>query len=204
MDWLKDLDPVKVLLWVAPGAFISMFRSFFLKGSFPTIGKDDLAAFVLGSVVYRFLVLGFLTQEGIAKLSTNGWFWFFFVGVGPSVLGFGLGMLEASDWIGQLVRSWGVIMPTPTPSAWNTVFRALPADTFVIAVLKDGTTFYGRWAKGSVPSSASSDGSNQDIYIGETGDLNAQGQYISSLPKRGVYVAASEVRTIEVITGSGR
>ena len=58
--------------------------------------------------------------------------------------------------------------------------------------------------EGGIPSSASSDGSNQDIYIGETGTLNEKEQYVANLPKRGIYIAASEVRTIEVITGAGR
>ena len=204
MDWLKDLDPVKALIWVAPGTFIALFRSYFLKGSFPGIGKDDVGAFIVGSVIYRFAVLGLLSDNDLAHLSDRGWFWFVSLGLIPALLGFAIGVFEASDLTGRFMRWWGIAMPTPTPSAWDTVFRALQADTFIIAVLKDGTTYYGRWAKGRVPSSASSDDSNQDIYIGETGTLNAQGQYVASLPKSGVYIVASELRTIEIIIGAGK
>ena len=204
MDWLKDLDPVKVLIWVAPGAFIALFRSFFLKGSFPEIGKDDVGVFILGSVIYRFAALGLVSDNDLAHLSDRGWFWFVSLGLVPALLGFGLGMFEASDATGKFMRWCRIPMPTPTPSVWNTAFRALPTDTFLVVVLKDGTMYYGRWARGLVPSSASSDSGNQDIFIGETGTLDAQGQYVAMAPKRGVYIAASEVRTIEIITGVKR
>lgn len=146
MDWLKDIDPEKVLIWVAPGAFIALFRSYFLKGSFPGVGKDDVGAFILGSVIFRFAILGLFSDGNLASLSVRGWFWFLSLGLVPSLLGFGIGVFEASDITGMFMRWCGVAMPTPTPSAWDTLFRRLPPSAVVIVLLKAGTQIHGRWA----------------------------------------------------------
>src|SRR5258708_5873043 len=55
MDALKDFDALKILLWVVPGAMIALFRSFAMRGSFRGITKDDVAAFIIGSLIYAFI-----------------------------------------------------------------------------------------------------------------------------------------------------
>ena len=51
---LKDFDFFQTLFWIIPGTSMVLLRSFALRGSFPPFKKDDLATFVLGSVVYAF------------------------------------------------------------------------------------------------------------------------------------------------------
>ena len=68
MDLLKQFDATAVLLWVVPGAFIALFRSFAIRGNFPPVGKDDVAALLLGSVVYYFVIR--LCTTGIEPTGT--------------------------------------------------------------------------------------------------------------------------------------
>src|SRR5216684_7439425 len=108
---LKDFEVLKMLLWVVPGAMIALFRSFSMRGTFPAIGKDDVAAFILGSVLFDFIALfcftGFsLTEKIQIQLSPGQWL--LALVVLPAIVGAALGFLEASDAIGRLLRNIGV------------------------------------------------------------------------------------------------
>jgi hypothetical protein len=197
---LKDFDAVKVLVWVVPGAFIALFRSFGMRGRFPTVSKDDVAAFVLGTVIYYFVIRLFTSSFDLTGTADkSGWAWFFILIFIPAAAGLLLGVLEASDAIGRALRKIGIRLPSPDATAWETLFRELPANTLLLVTLKDGTTVVGRWVGGHGGSASSDDAKTMDLFLGEIGEIDRRNHYIPKQPRRGVYFSASEIRFIEVI-----
>lgn len=205
-ELFKNFDALTMLLWLVPGAFIAFFRSFGLRGSFPSIGKDDLAALLLGSVVYYFVtvivVMGRPIGSDPALLDFPRWLWFAMLVVFPSLLGLGLGMLEASDLLGRGLRRCGFNLPSPNHTAWETIFREMPRGAVILVTLKDGAVVVGRWWDGRGGSAASSDTSSTDLYIGEIGGIDDEGRYVPKNPRRGIYISAGEIRFFEVIRPS--
>jgi hypothetical protein len=202
-DVLKDFDAVKILFWVIPGAFIALFRSFAMRGAFPAISKDDVAALILGSVVYWFLLLLIETSFDVTpqniQTQFSGWTGFIGLIAIPAILGLLLGFLEAGDGIGQLLRFLGVRLPSPDATAWETMFREMQSGSVLLVTLKDGTTVFGRWVGGKRGSASSTDAKTMDLYLGQIGEINAAGQYVAKTPQRGAYLVATEIRFIEVI-----
>lgn len=200
-DLLKDLDLFKILFWIVPGAFMVLFRSFAIRGAFPALNKDDAATLLLGSVVYSFLLILF----GIDLSAKDIWkafpplAWIGMLIVVPGAIGFGFGLLEASDIIGRGLRSHGVRLPSPESTAWESLFRELGPNAVLIVTLKDGAHVFGRWIGGRGGSAASADPRTRDLYLAEIGSINAHGEYVSHTPPRGAYIAAEEIRSIEVI-----
>src|SRR3954469_363570 len=110
-----------------------------------------------------------------------------------------LGFLEASDAIGYSLRSLGVRLPSPDATAWETAFREIGTGAVLLVSLKDGAQVFGRWLGGRGASAASSDAKTMDLYLGEIGTINGQGQYVAKSPRRGAYISSTEIRWIEVI-----
>jgi hypothetical protein len=201
-DILKDFDAMKVLLWVVPGAFIVLFRSFAMRGTFPTVGKDDVAAFVLGSVVYYFLLI--LTVRGLISAgpispTLTPWISLLTLVVLPALLGAALGLVEASDAIGRTLRKIGIRLPSPDATAWETLFREIPTNAVLLVRMKDDTVVAGCWSGGKGGSASSSDAKTMDLYLGQIGTIDNHGNYVPHTPPRGAYVSAGDIRFIEVI-----
>jgi len=201
MDVLKDFDAVKALIWVVPGAMIALFRSFAMRGSFPGVTKDDVAAFVIGSVIYAFLIV--LGTGGLSLIGTQSqfspWIGFVVLLLVPAIAGLGLGLIEASDAVGFSFRKIGIRLPSPDATAWETVFRELESGAVLLVTLKDGAKVFGRWVGGRGGSAASTDAKTTDLYLGEIGLVSDAGQYVAIMPRRGIYLAAAEIRYIEIV-----
>ena len=201
---LKDFELTKLLLWVVRGAFIALSRSFALRGSFPSITKDDIAVLILGSVIYDFILMLLAVGINPNLESRRDLFspllWFIVIVVIPVIIGFVLGLAEASDYIGRQLRKTGICLPSPDPSAWATMFHDLKPNTVLVLTLKDGTTVFGRWIGGEWGSASSTDTGILDLYLGEIGSIDNEGKYVPKQPRRGAYLAPGEVRFIEVIS----
>ena len=200
-DALKDFDFFKILFWIVPGAFMVLSRSFAIRGAFPALKKDDLSTLVLGSVVYSFVLMLF----GIDLSAKDAWktlappIWIVLLVIVPAVIGFGLGLVEASDVVGRSLRSRGIRLPSPESTAWESLFRELGSNAILIVTLKDGGRVFGRWAGGRGGSAASADPQTRDLYLAEIGSVDTHGRYVSHVPRRGAYIAADEIRSIEVV-----
>jgi len=203
-DVLKDFDFFQTLFWIIPGTFMVLFRSFAIRGSFPPLKKDDLSTLFLGSVVYAFLLILF----GLNLSERNVWtklhpvLWLLVLIFIPAVIGFLMGLLEASDRIGRGLRYLGITLPSPEPTAWENLFGDLEINAVLLVTLKDGVEVFGRWLGGRSGSAASTDAKIRDLYLAEIGSINARGQYVPKTPRRGVYIAPEEIRWIEVIEPS--
>ena len=203
LDWAKEFDYAKVMIWVVPGLLFVLFRSFAIRGAFPAVTKDDIAAFLLASVLYNFFISAAVFRAALNPIGwSQGWsflLWLVVLCALPVIAGFLIGLFEVSDVTGRLLRRMGVVFPSPTPTAWETLFKELKRGSVLIVTLKDGTVVYGRWIGGTRLSSASTDPSIMDLFIAEIGTLDCQDRYIPKSPQRGIYVPASELRSIEVV-----
>jgi Family of unknown function (DUF6338) len=201
LDGLKDFEVLKVLIWVVPGAMIALFRSFAMRGSFPGIAKDDVAAFLIGSVIYAFLLVLCTTGRSltdIAQLQFSPRRELVALILVPAIVGLGLGLLEASDAVGFTFRKIGIRLPSPDATAWETVFRELGAGAVLMVTMKDGSKVSGRWVGGRGGSAASTDPKTMDLYLGEVGTVS-NSQYVATVPRRGIYLVASEIHHIEIV-----
>jgi hypothetical protein len=200
-DALKDFDFFQTLFWIIPGTFMVLLRSFALRGSFPPFKKDDLATFVLGSVVYAFLLMLF----GLNLSDKNVWtklhpfLWLFVLFFIPAAIGFLLGWLEGSDRVGRGLRHLGMALPSPEATAWENLFGDLRINAVLLVTLKDDVQVFGRWLGGRRGSAASMDTEVRDLYLAEIGSIDECGQYVPKTPQRGIYIAPEEIRWIEVI-----
>jgi Family of unknown function (DUF6338) len=119
----------------------------------------------------------------------------------PLVLGAMLAALaeaRSRRWWYRLLNKLGVSTATRTAEAWNWVFRQrFPA--YMRVRLKDGRTVLG-WYGGN--SLASSDASVRDLYLQEEW-IAERSWFKEPYPTtRGVWVAGSEIVSVEFFTGS--
>ncbi len=207
MELLKNFDVAKIIIWVAPGVLIVLFRSFVINGTFPKLDKDSIAGCVVASAIYVFLIVAAIGGVSLTGGNTSFEFGplhsiFLFFAL-PIVLGLLLGFIESIDLIGRMFRWSGVSIPSPTLSAWETMFRELEKDTVMLVTLKNGAMVWGRWTSGAsenLPDSSSSrDRETLDLYVAQVGVLDSQGEYAPVEPTRGIYIAKDEIRFIEVM-----
>ena len=198
-EGLSDFEPIKLLLFVAPGATFAIFRSFAIRGFFPKLSKDDLGALVISSCVYALFIklIGTdFTATGIMERRPTI-LWIAILFVLPMLLGFASGLIEARDLVGKILRNFGWRFPSPEPNAWETMFREMPGGSILVVWLDEENWVCGRWVKGSA-SSQSTD--SRDLFLSEVGSLS-EGVYRSIVPRTGVYFSTGEIKRIEVVVG---
>lgn len=197
MEEILKVDVLKVLFFLAPGTFLALARSFALRGAFPKFTKDDLGALVIGSAVYNtvLLALGMRMAGPDDAASLPHAHRLGLLVVAPALLGFFLGYVEANDLVGRCVRRFGIRLPSPHPTAWETLFRELEPNSILLLTLKNDSIVSGRWRDRS---SSSTDVEKLDLYLDEIGLITDAG-YDPLKPRRGAYISQGEIRSIEVI-----
>ncbi|THD44176.1 MAG: hypothetical protein E7774_11125 [Bradyrhizobium sp.] len=204
-DLFKTFDALAILYWVVPGAFFILFRAFALKGSFPSLGKDDVVPFIIVSVLYWYLLIWvFAAFFGVPDLYRQ-----YLTGVQsivalvavPSLLGVGAGLIERGDVVGRLLRAHGVGFLSPYATAWESLVVNLPAGSVLIVHLKDAEPIVGRWVNAQFGSAGSTDKEVRDLYLDEIGAVTGD-NYQPFTPTRGAYVAADQIQFIEVISAA--
>ncbi|MFD2181109.1 DUF6338 family protein [Rhodoplanes azumiensis] len=192
---IKDVNVWAVIAYLLPGVVMVQARSIAARASLSPLSKDNLALFVVVTVLYGVGAWAFgiapQTPDSVAKLGSSAVLKYSVVA--PIVLGFGFGLLERYGGVRWMLQPFGVNVPLPFKSVWVEVFSRLKEGSYVIVVLKDGTIYN---ALVTADSRFSSDPLNLDLYVGQTFSLD---NWEPSEPRRGVYIRASEIRSIEVI-----
>jgi hypothetical protein len=204
-DLFKGFDAIAILYWIVPGAFFILFRSFALKGSFPSLGKDDVVAFIIVSVLYWYLLIWasatfFGASEAFRQHGAGGESIFALVAV-PAVAGVAAGLFERRDVVGRLLRAFGVKFLSPYATAWESVVVNLPPGSVLIVHLKDAQPIVGRWTNAQIGSAASTDKDVRDLYLDEIGSVIGA-NYQPFAPVRGAYISADQIQFIEVIAAA--
>jgi len=204
-DLFKSFDAIAILDWVVPGAFFILFRSFALKGAFPSLGKDDVVAFIIVSVLYWYLLIWasatFLGAPEAFRQHGAGAGSIVVLAVFPILAGVGVGLFESRDVVGRLLRAFGVKFLSPYATAWESVVVNLPPGSVLIVHLKDAQPVVGRWTTAQIGSAASTDRDVRDLYLDEIGSVIGA-NYQPFVPVRGAYMAAEQIQFIEVIAAA--
>jgi Family of unknown function (DUF6338) len=179
---------------LAPGLIISTIRTRAITGSIPDI-KDRLVSYALISTAY-FAVVTPLFQifgsagmpQWVASVLQN-----FLL---PLILGIGLAYVYQWRWSYKLAEKCRLHLAHHLPAAWDYVFEDLPAETFVLVTLNDGTQIAGKMSKDSF---ASSNKEERDLFIREvweTGD--AESAWTPLNPPRGILLCGQGIKFVEV------
>ncbi len=83
--------------------------------------------------------------------------------------------------------------PLPVDNVWLEIFAKQVPGTYLIVILKDGTTYNTMVTQDSRFGSSSDE---PDIFLGQTYSLD---KWAPSVPQRGVYIRGSEIQSIEII-----
>jgi len=185
---------VLVLGLLAPGFIILFFRAQLLAGRIPPV-RDAAFPYVLLSAVYYALV--FPLTGGVvlpqAEHASSIALWFALIFMGPMIFGLVLGLLTRFDVLRKLIARFGVNPVHAVPTAWDWKFsRGEPS--WVMVTCKNGTVFSGLFGARSF---ASSDPDERDLYVEQLYDVSDKNIWSRGREGKGLFVAASEIRTIE-------
>ncbi len=193
-DLPSTLEIANLAGLLAPGLIISTIRTRAITGSIPDI-KDRLVSYALISTAYfavvtpLFQALGSkVTPLWVASVLQN-----FLL---PVVLGIALAYVYQWRWSYRLAEKCRLHLAHHLPAAWDYVFEDLPAETFVLVTLEDGTQIAGKMSKDSFASSSKEE---RDLFIREvweTGD--GEKQWTPLNPPRGILLCGQRIKFIEI------
>ena len=190
MDGSLSLDHLSLLLaYVVPGFITLSVRSQFITGGAVPDNKERFLSYVAISTIYGTLALR-LVDATLYQDST--WVFLLVLFGGPVVLGLLLGINIQKDLVRRFLNRLGLFPLHPSPTAWDWKFSR-QSEQWVLVTLKNGDTITGFYGKESFSASTPDE---RDMYIQWIYDTDEKG--ISSSPqKKGVYIGAGEISTIE-------
>lgn len=187
----KEITDLISLL--APGLIIVSIRSRAITGSAPEF-KDRLVAYGLISVGYYAAVAPlFHIHHGLAL---PAWLWSFlqYFAV-PLLVGIGSAYAHQHRLTYRVAELARLHLAHHLPAAWDYTFQSLPAGTFILVRLTDGTEVPGRMGKNSF---ASSSREERDLLIEELWEIDSSGAWAPSNPPRNVLLCGKDIRTTEI------
>lgn len=193
MPDLKSIENVYlVLALLVPGLIACFVRTQFVTGRAPSHSESILSYLTL-SVIYYALALP--AVDCVLKLPEQGYVktlaWFALVFVGPALFGLALGLNAQAGYSRRLLKLIGLHPVHVMPTAWDWMFSRMK-ESWVLAILKDGTKFAGFCGRDSF---ASSDPKERDLYIQQVYEIDDQNVWHPR--DSSVLIAAGEIRTIE-------
>jgi Family of unknown function (DUF6338) len=179
---------------LAPGLIISTIRTRAITGSIPDI-KDRLVSYALISTAYFAVVTPLFQVAGgvtvplwLASVLQN-----FLL---PVAVGIAMAYIYQWRWSYRLAERVGLHLAHHIPAAWDYVFEALPAGTFVLVTLTDGTQIAGKMSKDSFSSSSKDE---RDLFIEEVWETGKKGQPWTPLnPPRAILLCGKDIKLVEI------
>jgi hypothetical protein len=178
---------------LAPGLIISTIRDRAITGSTPDV-KERLISYGIISVGYFAAISPLFHVERGVILSD--WLWNFlqFFAV-PVVLGIALAYVYQWRWSYRLAESFGLRLAHHIPAAWDYLFESIPAGTFILVRLNDGTEIPGRMGPNAFASSSKEE---RDLLIDELYEIDGSGDWQPVNPPRHILLCGKDIRHIEV------
>ncbi|AHE55039.1 DUF6338 family protein [Sphingomonas sanxanigenens] len=190
---LKPETIIFFVLFAVPGIVALYVRAQFLTGRMPPLG-EGIVGYVILSLIYHAAIFPFASSF-YATPSVRGWYaagWFSLLFLGPAILGFALGLNIRKGWSKKLLSYLKINTIHPVNSAWDWRFGDCK-ECWVMAVLKDGTKWYGYLGTDSF---MSSDVAERDIFIQHVYDY--EGNDKPWTPKNtSVWIAHGEIQSLE-------
>lgn len=179
---------------LAPGLIICTIRTRAITGSLPEI-KDRVISYALISTAYFAVFtplfnvsVGISIPPWIASVLQNF--------VIPIIIGISLAFVYQWRWSYRLAERFQLHLAHHLPAAWDYVFESLPAETFVLVTLTDGTQVAGKMSKDSF---SSSNKDERDIFIREVWETgNKEKSWSPLIPARGILLCGKNINYIEI------
>jgi hypothetical protein len=194
MSLLPNVSEVTGLASVlAPGLIILGIRNRVIGGALPDY-KDRLIAYALVSAAYFAGIAPLFHINWGLKLPTYLW-----GGLQYLLLPVALGIVAAYVYQYELayrIARWaGLEFAHPVPAAWDFTFARMPAGTFVLVTVGDGSQVAGRMGKLSF---ASSSREERDLLLEEVWQAAEQGAWERLEPSRSILICSHDIRYVEI------
>lgn len=197
-DFLTPQTLALFLLFSVPGIVMLYFRAQFLTGKLPPVG-EGVISYVTLSLVYHAIIYPVVAPLYRA-LPITGWLWlgwFAVIFIGPGAVGLLLGLNIRKGWSKWLVNKLGINTIHPVNCAWDWRFGQCE-EGWVIAKLKDGTTWGGYLGTNSF---MSSDTAERDIFIESVYSVSEGSEWEPR--SSSVWIAHGEIQSLEFLPKSG-
>lgn len=178
---------------LAPGLVISSIKVRAQTGLVPDY-KDRLISYGLISVAYFAAVTPlFHVHNGVPLPS---WLWSLLQNfLVPTAIGIALAYANQHHLIYRFSKAMGLQLAHHLPAAWDYTFEALPAGTFILVTLTDGTQIPGQMGENSFASSSKEE---RDLLIEELWEIQGDGTWAPLMPKRNILLCGKDIRHIEI------
>jgi len=189
---LLDIDKLRLFLsFVVPGLVVLYVRAQFLTGRLPAFGEGVVAYVAVSCVYYAFalpLLIASQHATGILLILV----WITLTLIGPALMGFLLGLNIRKGWTQNLLAKYGIGTIHPVDTAWDWRFAGKPGG-WVMAVLKDGTKWFGYLGTNSFLSSRPAE---RDIFIQQVYEVDENNTWTPRVS--GVWIAHGELQSLEI------
>ncbi len=192
MDGLLDATKLQLFfVFAVPGIVALYVRSQFLAGRLPPVAEGAIAYVVL-SLVYHAITYPLATALYAQPIGqSRALAWLALILLGPAIFGLLLGLNVRKGWTKKLLEKIGINIIHPVDSAWDWKF-AQCEECWVMAVLKNGTTWLGHLGPQSF---MSSDRAERDIFIQQVYTLEADNTWTARTSS--VWIAHGEIQSLE-------
>lgn len=193
MDVFTDPEKLQVFLFfVVPGIVALYVRAQFLTGRMPPLA-DGIVAYVILSLIYHAIILpiyGTVFFRSTFQWKAGAWLLLLFIL--PASIGALLGLNIRKGWIKGILKKARISTVHPVNAAWDWRFGDC-GHCYVLAVLKDGTTWAGYLGPESF---MSSDPRERDIFIQQVYEVEDETHKWTPRPSS-VWIAHGEIQTLE-------
>jgi hypothetical protein len=176
--------------------------------------EHTLSVFITGRVTYtahswlRYLVLSVVNYgiwSWLVYLNTKhpfflghpfvaGFSWTVVLLLGPVGLGVALGLAVQRDWMGTVLRRFGLRPVHPIPTAWDWQFGRIDDARFVLITLKDDSVVRGFFGGNSFASTAPGE---RDIYVEQLYEPSHDQDWAMADAGKGALIPGGQIKTVE-------
>lgn len=182
-------------MFSVPGFIILYFRAQFITGRLPPVAEGAVS-YVTLSLIYQAVSYPITATQFITGPMTlwhwAGWFMFIFVV--PAIIGGALGLNVRKGWSKAIVNKFGISTIHPIKCAWDWHFGQCK-ECWVMAVLKDGTKWYGYMGENSF---MSSEPTERDLFIEYVYVMEQEGKPWTPRSSS-VWIAHGEIQSLEFL-----
>ena len=186
-ELLTDQNVIAFTKFFVPGILILFIRSRFINSSLPPISEATVA-YVLISLVYNAATIPITSHWPFFSTWLGQAIGSFIV---PFAIGLFAGLDIRYDWSFNLLKSIGIDVNHPIPSAWDWKMSKIEP-CYIMVTLDDGTKWAGKF---DVKSNASTDRNERDIYIEQVFDLDHNDNWLAR--NSGVWINRQHIKSIE-------
>jgi hypothetical protein len=194
MDLPKTTELQALIAALAPGMVILGIRERFVAAPPPSV-QERAISYAAVSAVY-FAVAAPLVALAESRLGLVPWAGLALENiVVPALIGTLAAFNAVHDWSTTLWGKFGIHPVHPAPTAWDYAFSRLPAGTFVLVTLGDGSKIAGLYARASFASSSSGE---RDLLIEDVWEVRTE-QWTRPKPQRSVLLCGRDIQSIELL-----